>query len=88
MKPDETSFEMASARMARALTNIESVLEDNKPVDIVRFGGALTRVVIATNTIATILNRTDALDTPAKEIANLLWSFGENLDIVADGARP
>ena len=83
MSSAQTSFRSAQMRLERAILNIKDVIDEGTPVGALQFRGSITRVVVALNTVAEALHE----GADPEQVTELMWGFGEQLGISADGAR-
>lgn len=80
---DEPSLIMAEMRLERASSTVSDILLQHAAIDAIQFRDAITRIVIALNTMAGSLQA----GTDKNYIRDLLWRFGEQIGIDSDASR-
>jgi len=83
MSSAQTSFRSAQMRLERAVLNTKDVIGEGAPIGALQFRDSITRIVIALNTVAESLHK----GADPEQVAELMWGFGEQLGISADGSR-
>lgn len=82
-----TTVHQAKLRLARAIDTVSEQLLDADTVDHETVIGSITRIVIATNSLAELLWHAEGDTRVQKEAADLLWQLGEGLAINGDHSR-
>ena len=79
--------DLAKLRMDRAVSTFSELTCFGGAFDPVQFRVAISRSVIAMYTVAEKLDATSEDSKVVKDSADLLWSLGEQLNIITDGSR-
>jgi len=86
MTIDEGILCLAELRMERAVNTTADLLDEASIIPVT-VQSAVTRIIIAANTIARALDQSGGDPEVTRKTADLLWRLGEGLGIRADGAR-
>lgn len=81
------TIDVARMRLDRAVSTTRDLLDHSPPDTSSGIEGAVTRIVIALNSLAHVLQSDGAATMSGPQVADILWSFGEDLGIRTDGAR-
>lgn len=87
MRELESLLGMAQLRMERAVSTCASALKSSSDVSVDEFDRSIRRIVIAINTVAQALKKSDPADPSIAQAADILWYLGEGLQMATDGAR-